>query len=249
MRVRPAILFSGLLFFAGGCGEATKASPSADAASTTADAPAHDMAAMNATPANPSPASPSPTGPAQATPAEAKPIQVADFTLSDQNGKSHHLYDMKDKAAVVLIWQGVGCPIVEQMTPAINEAYKRYSPKNIAFLMINSNIQDTPDMIKGEVEKFDLGPPVVKDAGQKVASALGVARTAEVVVIDPKKNWRVLYHGPLDDRLTYGRARAKADNNWVADVLDATLAGKDVAYVSRPADGCIINYPDQAKQG
>ena len=40
-------------------------------------------------------------------------------------------------------------------------------------------------------------------------------------------------------------ARAKADNNWATDVLDKVLAGKEVAYVLRPADGCIISFPTQ----
>ncbi|HEX5005848.1 MAG TPA: redoxin domain-containing protein [Hyphomonadaceae bacterium] len=167
---------------------------------------------------------------------------LSDFTLADQNGASHHLYDLRDKAAVVLIWQGVGCPIVQQMTPAIKDVSKRYGSKNIAFMMMNSNIQDSPETIRAEVEKFGLGLPVLKDQKQSVARQLGVQRTAEVVIAEPKKGWRIVYHGPLDDRLTYGRARPKAENNWATDVLDGLLAGKPVAYSARPADGCIISY-------
>ncbi len=57
------------------------------------------------------------------------PERINDFTLPDSNGKMHHLYDMKDAKAVVLIWQGVGCPIVQQMTPAIKEAAAKYGPE------------------------------------------------------------------------------------------------------------------------
>jgi peroxiredoxin len=202
-------------------------------AATPAAAPAHDMSKM-AMPAS------APTNDNGGVPT---PEKIKDFTLTDQNGKSHELYAMKDAKAVVLIWQGVGCPIVQQMTPGIKEAADKYGPKGVQFMMINSNIQDTPEMIKQEAESFDIKMPVLKDADQKVGLDVGVQRTAEVVVIDPKKNWKILYHGPLDDRLTYGRARAKADNNWTTDVLDATLAGKEVAVVTRPTDGCIVNFP------
>jgi cytochrome oxidase Cu insertion factor (SCO1/SenC/PrrC family) len=216
---------------------ATSATPASPMAATPAVAATHDMSKM-ATPAS-----------APANPANndiggvPTPEKIKDFTLTDQNGKSHELYALKNAKAVVLIWQGVGCPIVQQMTPGIKEVAAKYGPKGVDFMMINSNIQDTPEMIKQEVDNFDIKMPVLKDADQKVGLDVGVQRTAEVVVIDPKKDWKILYHGPLDDRLTYGRARAKADNNWTADVLDAVLAGKDVALTTRPTDGCIVNFP------
>lgn len=210
----------------------------APAAAPAPAAPSHNMAAMAATKVS-VPA----TETATATPDSTTPAHMKDFTLVDQNGKSHELYAMKNAKAVVLIWQGVGCPIVQQMTPAIKEVAATYAPKGVEFMMINSNIQDTPAMIKQEMENFDFHLPALKDVDQKVGLEVGVQRTAEVVVIDPKKNFKVIYHGPLDDRLTYGRARAKADNNWVSDVLDAMLAGKDVPVVTRPADGCIVNFP------
>jgi peroxiredoxin len=206
-------------------------------AATPAAAPAHDMSKM-ATPVS------APANPANNDIGGVKtPEKIKDFTLVDQHGKSHELYALKDAKAVVLIWQGVGCPITQQMTPGIKEVADKYGPKGVQFMMINSNIQDTPEMIKQEAESFDIKMPVLKDADQKVGLDVGVQRTAEVVVIDPKKNWKILYHGPLDDRLTYGRARAKPDNTWTTDVLDAMLAGKDVALTTRPADGCIVNFP------
>ena len=213
---------------------ATSGTPAtASAAATPVAAPAHDMSKMAMTAAAPS----TDVGGVKT------PEKIKNFTLLDQNGKPHELFAIKDAKAVVLIWQGVGCPIVQQMTPAIKEAAEKYGPKGVQFMLVNSNIQDSPAMIKQEVENFDIKMPALKDADQKVGLDVGVQRTAEVVVIDPKKDWKILYHGPLDDRLTYGRARAKADNNWTTDVLDAMLAGKDVALTTRPADGCIVNFP------
>ncbi len=241
----------GLALAAAGCSK-----PTADMVATTAAPAATQMAA--ATPGTPAAASATATPVAAPTHDMSKmamttpsndvggvktPEKIKDFTLIDQDGKPHELFAMKDAKAVVLIWQGVGCPIVQQMTPAIKEAAEKYGPKGVQFLLVNSNIQDSPAMIKQEVENFDIKMPALKDADQRVGLEVGVQRTAEVVVIDPKKDWKILYHGPLDDRLTYGRARAKADNNWTTDVLDAMLAGKDVVLTTRPADGCIVNFP------
>jgi type IV pilus assembly protein PilQ len=70
-------------------------------------------------------------------------------------------------------------------------------------------------------------------------------RTAETFVIEPK-TWKILYHGPLNDRLTYGKERAQASNNFVSSVLDAKLAGKEVPMIHQMADGCIIDFPNRA---
>jgi hypothetical protein len=101
-------------------------------------------------------------------------------------------------------------------------------------------------MIAAEAANFDIKMPILKDVGQKVAEPLGVVRTAETFVIEPK-TWKILYHGPLNDRLTYGKERAQAANNFVGDVLDAMLAGKPVPVIHQMADGCIIDFPSRAK--
>ena len=43
---------------------------------------------------------------------------------------------------------------------------------------------------------------------------LGVTRPAEVFVVEPK-TWKVVHHGPLDDRITYERQKAKAEQEAV----------------------------------
>jgi peroxiredoxin len=178
--------------------------------------------------------------------AEAKmPTTMADFTLADQTGAPHELYKMTDASAIVMVLQGVGCPIVQQLTPDIKALQAAYEPKGVKFMMLNSNNQDTREMIAAEAANFEIKMPILKDVGQKVAEPLGVMRTAETFVIEPK-TWKILYHGPLSDRLTYGRAKAKADNNYLADVLDAKLAGKAIPASHEMTDGCLIDFPARA---
>ncbi len=176
-----------------------------------------------------------------------KPVSVMpNFTLGDQNGKAHELYKITDAKAVVIFLEGVGCPIVQQMTPDLKDLQAKYEPKGVKWLMLNANNQDTVPMIAAEAKSFDIKMPILKDVGQKVAEPLGVVRTAEAIVIEPT-TWKILYHGPINDRLTYGRARAKADNDFVADVLDKVLAGQTVTPVHALTDGCIIDFPARAK--
>jgi cytochrome oxidase Cu insertion factor (SCO1/SenC/PrrC family) len=185
--------------------------------------------------------------PAAAARAEVKtPEKIANFTLADHKGVSHELYKMTDAKAIVITMQGVGCPIVQKMTPDLKSVQAAYESKGVRFLMLNANNHDTPEMIAAEAANFDIKIPILKDVGQKVAEPLGVVRTAETFVIEPK-TWKILYHGPLNDRLTYGKERAQAANNYVNSVLDAMLAGKQVPVIHQMADGCIIDFPNRAK--
>jgi len=176
------------------------------------------------------------------------PATLANFTLADQNGVSHELYKMTDPTAIVVVMHGVGCPIVQQLTPDLKDLQAAYESKGVKFLMLNANNQDTPAMIAAEAADFEITAPILKDEGQKVSEPLGVTRTAESFVIQPK-TWKILYHGPISDRLTYGRAKAKADNNYIADALDAVIAGKAVPASHAMTDGCLIDYPARVKAG
>src|SRR5262249_13614902 len=99
----------------------------------------------------------------------AMPTKIADFNLSDQDGQMHELYKMTDAKAIVMVLQGVGCPIVQQLTPDIKDAQKACESKGVKFLMLNANNQDTIPMIKSEADSFEIKMPILKDVGQKVA--------------------------------------------------------------------------------
>jgi thiol-disulfide isomerase/thioredoxin len=176
--------------------------------------------------------------------------KVDNFRLTDETGKSHLLYALKDAPAVVLVMQGNGCPIVRKMTPDLEAIRARYAAKGVEFMMINSNLQDTRETIAKEVKDFPVNMPVLKDDNQLVGRQLGVQRTAEVFVLDPK-TWKVVYHGPLNDRLTYGSAKAKASKNYASDALEAVLAGKAASFKAPKvqADGCLINFPERSAEG
>jgi peroxiredoxin len=165
---------------------------------------------------------------------------IADFTLKDQTGAVHQLYALSGKKAVVIMTQSNGCPIVRLAVPALREIRERYRSQDIEFLLLNPTLQDTADAVQHEAEEFGFGMSVLLDRTQKVGEAWGVDRTAEVFVIDPK-SWTLLYHGPIDDRLTYESQRP-VHHPYLTDALDALLASKPVAVASVASPGCLINF-------
>jgi hypothetical protein len=174
--------------------------------------------------------------------AQSAQARVDNFVLRDHDGESRELYYHSDKEAVVIMIQGNGCPIARAAWPTYREIRAEYASRGIQFFMLNSNLQDDRDSIAAEAREFGFDIPILDDESQLVGEALGVVRTSEVFVIDTD-GWNLVYRGPIDDRLTYERQRAEANENYLTDALDAVLADQPVEVAEREAVGCLVNFP------
>ncbi len=79
--------------------------------------------------------------------------------------------------------------------------------------MLNSTPSDKREAIVAEAQAYGYNLPILMDTNQLVGEQLGVTRTAEVIIIDPK-TWKIMYRGPIDDKVTYERQKAAADHTW-----------------------------------
>ena len=143
---------------------------------------------------------------------------VDNFRLIDHAGKSHELYYLSDAKAVVFMVQGNGCPIVRNALPRLKEIRDTFESQGVEFRMINANLQDNRASMAKEAEEFGIDIPILIDDTQLIGESLGLVRTGEVFVVDPR-TWTVAYHGSLDDRLTYENQKAEAKHHYLADAL------------------------------
>lgn len=165
---------------------------------------------------------------------------MPEFELTDHLGEIHTLETYRDYELAVFYVQGVGCPIARIALPNYREVRDEYTGKNVAFTMFNSNIQDNIPRIAKEAREFDIDFPIMKDEGQQLAKALGVERTAEAFVINPKTK-EVLYRGPINDQLGYETQRNNANQWYLKDALDKILAGEPVDMDEIPdSKGCLV---------
>lgn len=165
---------------------------------------------------------------------------MPNFELTDNLGATHTLEQYKDKELVVFYVNGVGCPIARIALPNFREVRDEYSDKNIDFVMFNSNIQDNLPRIAKEASEFGIDFPIMKDEGQVLAKALGVERTAEVFVVNPRTQ-EVLFRGPINDQLGYETQRNSANSHYLKDALNTILAGGTVNMDDIPdSKGCLV---------
>lgn len=168
--------------------------------------------------------------------------QVKEFELQDHKGVTHTLADYQDKDFIVMYVHGSGCPIARLSVPTYLAIEEEYADKNLEFLMINAFIQDDIPRIAKEAEEFNITFPILKDADQSVARSMGVERTAEVFIIDPRTR-EIHFRGPINDQLGYETQRTAASNHYLTDALDTIIAGGSVDMNDIPdAKGCLVGF-------
>jgi hypothetical protein len=169
-------------------------------------------------------------GNAAATAAMAKPARVDNFLLVDTDLRAYELYHMSADKAVVLVAQANGDAALRAQAPALKALKADYAAKGVEVLLLNSSLKDTREGIEAEAKTAGYDAPVLMDSYQLVGESLGVTRSGEALVIDPK-TWTVAWRGALTDP---GARQA----------LDALAAGKPVTVASAaPGRGAAIDFP------
>ena len=166
---------------------------------------------------------------------------LSERVLPDQAGRKHALSAHAGKKALVLISHAQDCPIAEKSVPEVRRLGRAYAKKGVVFLYVDASPLDTAEELRKHASDFGIELPILLDADQSLSRELGMTRTAEAVVVDPR-TWKTLYQGAVDDRLTYGGARAAARNRYLAEALDEVLAGKPVRRPRSEVLGCLISY-------
>ena len=160
--------------------------------------------------------------------------KVENFTLKDFNGKSHSLADYQESKAIVLMFIATQCPVSNAYNTRMADLYKDYQDKNVAFLGINSNKQESVEEIAEHSGKNGFEFPVLKDDNNIIADKFGAQVTPEIFVLN--SDFKVLYHGRIDD----SQRESAIKSNDLRKALDEILAGKKVSTSETKAFGCTI---------
>jgi hypothetical protein len=162
--------------------------------------------------------------------AATAPAKVDNFMLVDADMEAHELYRLADAKAVVIVTQSNGDAVVRGQASALKALKAAYAAKGVEFMMLNSSLKDSREAIQAEAAKAGFDTPILMDSNQLVGESLGVTRSAEVLVVDPK-TWTVAYRGSMA-----GAGKA----------LDAISAGQSVAMAQGPASkGAAIAFPER----
>ncbi len=186
-----------------------------------------------------------PSGEAALQPSDAEINTLAEnFQLTDQKHDAWELRYFADAPAIVLVSHKLGDAVSTGSAVELEAMQSAYKDKGVEIFMINSD----PGVTRAAVaeEATAKGYPSVRvllDEYQLVGENLGVTQSGEAFVIDPK-TWKVVYHGPLDDRFAAEGVK-KATIHPVTAALDSLLAGQPVELASYKTTGAAIAFPER----
>jgi peroxiredoxin len=177
--------------------------------------------------------------------------KVSPFTLQDFRGKSYSLSDFDEKPVVVLCFLGTECPLAKLYGPRLQKLAEQFAERNVAFVGISSNSQDSVTELASYARAHGLTFPILKDLGQKLANRCGATRTPEVFVLDRER--KIRYAGRVDAQFTFGTgvglAQPQPQRADLEMALAEILAGKEVSMPLTESKGCLIGHDREPVAG
>jgi peroxiredoxin len=174
-----------------------------------------------------------------AAPPETIGTPIADFTLPDCHGQVFHLSDQGDRAAIVVVFLGVDCPLAKLYGPRLAEMARTFGPRGVAFVGIDSNQHDSLAALARYGKQHRIPFPLLRDPGNAIADRFGAERTPEAFVLDRRRVIR--YRGRIDDQYDVATHRGEANRHDLAQAIEEVLAGKPVSQPVTTAPGCLIS--------
>jgi peroxiredoxin len=193
---------------------------------------------------------PGKSAPVTSAPAAAAAVVGApapDFTLTDYDGKSVHLADLKGKT-VVLEWFNPECPFVKasHLKGSLRDAAKRHKAEGVVWLGVNSSAPgkqgNAPDRVAAGKQALGIDHPILVDATGQVGHQYGATNTPNMYVIDPRGI--LVYRGAIDNSPD-GEGESPEGGkliNYVDAALSELAAGKPVTTKETKAYGCGVKY-------
>lgn len=170
-----------------------------------------------------------------------------EFTLTSAAGKKVSLSAFKGKT-VVLEWLNHGCPFVRKHYDSNNmqALQKKYRDQGVVWLSVISSAEGKQGYVTApealaEAKKYQSSASeILLDPKGDVGRAFEAKVTPHMYVINAAGV--LVYQGAIDSIASADAADIAKSKNYVAQALDATLAGKPVTEASTKAYGCGVKY-------
>ncbi len=162
--------------------------------------------------------------------------QAPDFELRTVDAQPVSSTSLRADAQVTVVgFVAAQCPVSNAYNQRMIALYKQFSSRGVAFVLVNSNSNETTEEMKLYAKQAALTYPVYRDAGNRVADLFGAQTTPEMFVLDA--GGVVRYHGAIDDAQNVARVRV----HGLRLAIEALLAGKPVEPSRTKAFGCTIH--------
>ncbi len=183
-------------------------------------------------------------GPQRVTPGDhGVGRMVPDLKLTDIDGRSFKLSDLKDARAVVIAFTNTSCPICKKYAPTLAMLEQQLGDMQVSFVFVNPTASDKLDDIRAAIKTHSFAGHYVRDNDGAAATALGATHTTDVVVLDAKRT--VVYRGAVDDQYGFGYSKETPRAEYLIEAIEATLEGERPSVQATSAPGCPLDFADR----
>jgi peroxiredoxin len=168
--------------------------------------------------------------------------KAPDFKLPATDGKTYQLSDFDDSNVLVIFFTCNHCPYVIGSDEVTRKTVKKFAPKGVKFVGINSNSKNTYreddfEHMVARMKQHKFPWLYLYDEPQEIAKAYGALRTPHFFVFD--KDRKLIYTGRgVDNPRDAGRITV----NDLERALEEHLAGKPVSVPLTNPIGCNVKW-------
>jgi peroxiredoxin len=171
--------------------------------------------------------------------------QVLDFNLPCVQGGAVSLKNYPNAKGFIIVFTCNHCPFARMYADRLNALHQKFSGQNVPLLAISSTDtlqyeEDTYFKMAKRAKDAKYQYPYLYDGKQVVAKNFGADKTPHAFVIWKEgEKWVVRYNGAIDDN---GGVPAEVSKPYVANAVEALLAGRPVEVPETKSIGCQIQY-------
>lgn len=168
-----------------------------------------------------------------------RPLLAPEFVrqILGTNNQSLNFATDRSTTADVFIFLSTDCPIANGYSPELGRIQENFASRGVRFWSVYCEASETDNSIQRHQKEYQLTLTPIRDPQQSLATALGVTKTPEAVVLRP--DGTRAYRGRIDDRhLRLGQSRPAPTTHDLRDALDALLNGRPIANPETTAIGC-----------
>lgn len=168
--------------------------------------------------------------------------KAADFNLKNVDGTMHSLAGIQGAKGYIVVFTCNVCPYAQAYEDRIIALHRQYAAKGYPVVAINANDKtvqpgDSYDNMKKLAKNNNYPFLYLYDETQDIAKAFGATRTPHVFLLDSALTVR--YIGAIDDN---SEDPSAVTEKYVANAVDALLAGREVTVKETKAIGCTIKW-------
>ena len=169
-------------------------------------------------------------------------MPLKDLKLADISGKNITLANAKGDVGTLVVFSCNTCPWVIRWEASYVSLATTYAPKGIGMIAVNSNAarfggEDSLEEMLEHAKNNGYNFPYAQDPESELASAFGATKTPHIYLFNGDD--KLVYRGAIGDNAKNAK---KVDEPFLANAIDALLAGIPISPQTTKALGCSIKF-------